>query len=422
MAGSLHIALLAVLAATLYGPVSRQLTVLGVFRHPTPLVIVEGQGYHKIADTMQCEDLHYWQPTNKIFTACEDSVLPRFKWFPPLANFELPAVTPTGSIHVIDPKTMKSTRLAFENFSGPFVTHGIDVIEDPKNPNAVYIFAVNHLPNPEFVQDGKDVPKARSQVELFHHVLESSTIEHVRSIRHELIATPNDIYAESPNSFYVTNDHYYREGYKRMVEDIIPAAKWSSIIQVQIQDLKSKDADKGIDATVALTGLHNNNGLGHGRSKDEMLIVSCMGGTLYRARANTGNHTISILEEIHPGGQIDNPTYYSDPYRTAADDASGYVLAGMTRPIDVGKNHADPNAKEGAIVWYVRPKPGTSGDGEKSTEWESRVVFEDDGTLIRTASTALLVPRETKPGEGKKAWLFVTGFVSESVIAIEVDL
>jgi hypothetical protein len=128
------------------------------------------------------------------------------------------------------------------------------------------------------------------------------------------------------------------------------------------------------------------------------------------------------LDKIRPGGQIDNPTYYSDPYRTAADDASGYVLAGLTRPIDMTKNRNDPNAKDGAIVWYVRPKTGTSGNGEQSTEWESSVLFEDDGTLIRTASTGLLVPSETKPGERKKAWLFVTGFVSESVIAVEVNL
>ncbi|KAF4253175.1 hypothetical protein KXX16_005288 [Aspergillus fumigatus] len=408
MAGFVPLALLAVLAATLYGPVYQQLTIVG--------------GYHKIADTMQCEDLHYWQPTNKIFTACEDSVLPRFKWFPPLGNLEEPAVASTGSIHVIDPKTMKSTRLSFENFSGPFVTHGIDIIEDPENPNAVYIFAVNHLPNPEFTQDGKDVPQARSQVELFHHVLETATVKHVRSIQHPLIATPNDIYAESPNSFYVTNDHYYREGYGRLIEDLIPAAKWSSIVHVLIQDLKSKDADKGIDATVALTGLHNNNGLGHGRSKDEMLVVSCMSGTLYRARSNSDNRTISVFDEIHPGGQIDNPTYYADPYRTAADDASGYILAGMARPIDLSKHYNDPNAKDGAIVWYVRPKTGTSESGDQFTEWESSVLFEDDGTLIRTASTGLLVPSETKPGERKKAWLFVTGFVSESVIAVEVDL
>lgn len=317
---------------------------------------------------------------------------------------------------------MKSTRLSFENFSGPFVTHGIDIIEDPENPNAVYIFAVNHLPNPEFTQDGKDVPQARSQVELFHHVLETATVKHVRSIQHPLIATPNDIYAESPNSFYVTNDHYYREGYGRLIEDLIPAAKWSSIVHLLIQDLKSKDADKGIDATVALTGLHNNNGLGHGRSKDEMLVVSCMSGTLYRARSNSDNRTISVFDEIHPGGQIDNPTYYADPYRTAADDASGYILAGMARPIDLSKHYNDPNAKDGAIVWYVRPKTGTSESGDQFTEWESSVLFEDDGTLIRTASTGLLVPSETKPGERKKAWLFVTGFVSESVIAVEVDL
>ncbi|KAH2672123.1 hypothetical protein KXV51_005812 [Aspergillus fumigatus] len=379
MAGFVPLALLAVLAATLYGPVYQQLTIMGV----------------------SSGDLHYWQPTNKIFTACEDSVLPRFKWFPPLGNLEEPAVASTGSIHVIDPKIMKSTRLSFENFSGPFVTHGIDIIEDPENPNAVYIFAVNHLPNPEYTQDGKDVPQARSQVELFHHVLETATVKHVRSIQHPLIATPNDIYAESPNSFYVTNDHYYREGYGRLIEDLIPAAKWLSIVHVLIQDLKSKDADKGIDATVALTGLHSNNGLGHGRSKDEMLVVSCMSGTLYRARSNSDNRTISVFDEIHPGGQIDNPTYYADPYRTAADDASGYILAGMARPIDLSKHYNDPNAKDGAI---------------------SSVLFEDDGTLIRTASTGLLVPSETKPGERKKAWLFVTGFVSESVIAVEVDL
>lgn len=70
----------------------------------------------------------------------------------------------------------------------------------------------------------------------------------------------------------------------------------------------------------------------------------------------------------------------------------------------------------------MRPNTGTSESGDQFTEWESSVLFEDDGTLIRTASTGLLVPSETKPGERKKAWLFVTGFVSESVIAVEVDL
>lgn len=72
------------------------------------------------------------------------------------------------------------------------------------------------------------------------------------------------------------------------------------------------------------------------------------------------------------------------------------------------------------MVWYTRPKAAKEEGGV--VEWETRLIFEDDGTNIRSSSTALLVPIEPKPQEKKKAWLFVTGFVSESVIAVEVLL
>lgn len=343
---------------------------------------------------------------------------------------------------------MKSTRLEFENFNGRhFVTHGIDVVQDPQNPDtAVYIFAINHLPNPEYYDGGDngksgDVPnKARSQVELFHHVLDGTTVRHVRSIRHPLIATPNDIYAESPSSFYVTNDHFYREGAMRFLEDIIPAATWSDIIHVQIdQQLDGNeegvvaDADSSVHASHALSGLYNNNGLGHGRTDDEMLINSAAGGIFYRARPNKSNHTISILESVPLDSTLDNPTYYADPYAGAVgsdDDASGYVLAGLARAVDLPKTFPDPDATDGAMVWYIRPKPASAAaDGTR--EWEKRLLFEDDGTFIRTATTAVLIPvppqadgqsgmEEEK--KKKKAWLFVTGFVSESIIAVPVDL
>ncbi|KAB8254247.1 hypothetical protein BDV32DRAFT_18999 [Aspergillus pseudonomiae] len=423
MGSLLNLAILTILVATFYGPVYRQLTVLGVLRKATDEVrLAEQQAFHRIEDTMQCEDLHYYMPSHKIFTACEDSVLPRFKWFPPLGNFEGP-VDSTGSIHVIDPRTMKSTRLAFENFAGPLITHGIEVLEDPDSPDAVYIFAVNHLPNLAYYHAGlhsQEIPKARSQVELFHHVLETNTVRHVRSIRHSLIATPNDIIAESPLSFYVTNDHFYREGFKRQIEDLFPAAKWSNIVHIQLDSLESEQAETGVDAKVALTGLQNNNGLGHGQSEGELLISNAIGGIMYRGRTNPETHNISIVDEVHFDSSIDNPSYYADPYRTSSDDASGYVLAGLLRTIDVAKNHADPNGKDGAMVWYTRPKATKEEGGP--VEWETRLIFEDDGTNIRSSSTALLVPIEPKPQEKKKAWLFVTGFVSESVIAVEVLL
>jgi hypothetical protein len=306
---------------------------------------------------------------------------------------------------------MKSTRLAFTDFEGPFVTHGIDVIEDPEQHDAVYVFAVNHLPNPEYFEAGspEGVHKARSQVELFHHVLESQTIQHVRSIHHPLVETPNDIYAVSPVSFYVTNDHFYREGLMRHVEDLWSSAKWSSVIHVQIADL-SKEAS--VEASVALTGLWNNNGLSHGRSDDEIIVSSAVGGELYISSLR--NHSIEVQTTLAFDTVTDNPSHYADPYRTDADDASGFVVAGISRAIHLAANAKDENAKDPSQVWYARFQSATG-------VWKKKLLFEDDGERIRTASAAVLVPVE--PRDGKKlAWLFVTGFMSEAMIAVQVEL
>lgn len=313
---------------------------------------------------------------------------------------------------------MQSKRLEFENFKGSFVTHGIDVIEDPKQADAVYIFAVNHLLNPdhwEASEGAEETPKARSQIELFRHVLQSDTVQHVRSIRHPLIQTPNDIYAVNPQSFYVTNDHFYREGVGRVVESTLPIAKWSTTIHVQINDLKNaKDATAGIEASVALDGLWTNNGLGHGRTDQEIVISSPIGGELYVSQWHESNKSISVQTTIPFETVTDNPSYYADPYRTESDDASGLVVAGISQGYYLEKSAKDPNSTEASQVWYARPQKG-------SDAWETKLLFEDDGSRIRSASAAVLVPIEPKDGL-KRAWLFVTGFLSESMIAVQVQL
>ena len=67
-------------------------------------------------------------------------------------------------------------------------------------------------------------------------------------------------------------------------------------------------------------------------------------------------------------------------------------------------------------------KPTPSG-------WEKRILFEDDGTRLRTASAAVLVAvdpvDELNKGDvpgARKAWLFATGFLAKSVIALKVEL
>lgn len=101
----LNLAFLTALVAWLAGPLYRQLTVLGVFREKLSKdrVYTEGANLFTIEDTMQCEDLHYYPLSGQLFTACEDSMEPRYEWFPPMTNFKKPS-TATGSIHVVNPE------------------------------------------------------------------------------------------------------------------------------------------------------------------------------------------------------------------------------------------------------------------------------------------------------------------------------
>ncbi|KAK4446853.1 hypothetical protein QBC34DRAFT_382927 [Podospora aff. communis PSN243] len=414
MAGTLRLLfsltgiLLAYAVYILGPPLQRSLTVLGVFRRE-PLSTLSAEEIIVIQDTTHCEDLHYYAPSNTLFAACEDNPNTRFGWFPPLATFDDPELgrRGRGSIHVIDPKTMKSQRLAFENFDTTFVTHGIDVIADPEQENAVYIFAINHLP------DGT-LPKARSQIEVFHHVLGSPSIRHIRSVWHPLIRTPNDVYASSPTSVYATNDHRYREGLLRTVEDVYSGAKWTDTVLLTIDLSVTTDSAAGVVGSVALKNMHNNNGLGHGRSPNEILIASAAGGVLSFGEI-LPNGSITVVDSLQAESVIDNPSYFAD----GAMGVSGFVLPGVARGVDLEHTKRDPDATNSVMVWFAweqeAPLP----------HWGQRLLFEDDGSKIRSASAAVLVPVESGGvalGEDKKAWLFVTGFQSANMIAAKVDL
>lgn len=69
------------------------------------------------------------------------------------------------------------------------------------------------------------------------------------------------------------------------------------------------------------------------------------------------------------------------------------------------------------MVWYVTPSANTTGS------WDTKLLWEDDGSNIRNSATALLVAIDPEKEDGKKkAWLFVTGFSSENAVAVKVDL
>jgi len=424
---SLLVAGLAIFGGYTYLDTARRVaTLTGIGREVVKTPVLHSGDFVLIEDTVHCEDIHHHVPSGLLFTACEDNETTRGAWFPGLGHLDDPVKgsKQKGSIHVIDPKDMSQKRLKFENFDSTFCTHGIDVISDPQKPEAVYIFAVNHVPHPDYLatkiggqSEQKIVQKSLSRVEIFHHILGSSTVKHLRTVIDPLIKNPNDLFAKDPYSFYVTNDHYHSEGVGRMIEDLLPVTSWTTTVHVRVEEMSVLLPTDGIKAEVALSGLRNNNGLGHGRRSGEIIVGNTAAGEICLAELSSDpkNTSISFAETIAMDSYIDNPSWFEDPYRSEHQDASGFVLAGVSRPIEILKQATAPKPQIASIVWYVTP---TARGG-----YEKRILFEDDGTRISSAATAVLAAIDPSQEKGeKKAWLFITGFLSSNVVAVKVDL
>lgn len=107
LASSGAILFVAILAAIFYaGEVPRARVVLGFGREKASTIVTNSKDFYAIPDTVHCEDIHYHEPSNLLFTACEGNEATRYAWFPGLAHFDDPTVglKAQGAIEVIDPR------------------------------------------------------------------------------------------------------------------------------------------------------------------------------------------------------------------------------------------------------------------------------------------------------------------------------
>ncbi|MCJ1309891.1 hypothetical protein MMC25_003552 [Agyrium rufum] len=414
------VAALCVGAAVLYNPIATRLQVLGVTRN---IYNVHGTGLRIIPDSAHCEDLHRHERSGLLFAACEPDDKQREQWFPPsdcrvhsMEYFAEPTKIRQGSFMVIDPQTLNAKRLSFVNFADPFVTHGIDMVPSIDDPRSLYIFAINHLPE-SFYPGAKATtqPIAHSRVELFHHWVGSDEVTHLRSIWDPLIRTPNDIFGISPTEFFVTNDHHYRCGFMRFLEDALPSAGWTDTIHVKLLKVRTSNETEGVKASVAIDKLHNNNGLGHGATPDEVIIGQAASGIIHIAKIVDGSK-LHIEHTIQMQSATDNPTYFKDPYvKITGRDASGYVSLGLAHAVSW------PDGVDPSIAYIVRRQGDETDNSAKS--WNHTILWQDDGNVLRSGSAALLIAVDpSKNGNRKEAQMFLTGPVSQNIVVTKVAL
>ena len=184
-------------------------------------------------------------------------------------------------------------------------------------------------------------------------------------------------------------------------------SRWSDVVHLEISDLSAKDAAQGIKATVAIDAMQNPNGLGHGRDASEILICRAAAGVMHVAQQGR-DPALTVVETIQLPHCVDNPTYFHDPYaEETGRDASGYVIAGLLRAYEF------PSQQDPVAVHLI----------SASDDRTQKLLFQDDGKTVSTASTAVLVAIDPKENGGKKqAWLFVAGPIALSVGFLKVDL
>ncbi|XP_051872177.1 serum paraoxonase/arylesterase 2-like [Pristis pectinata] len=103
-----------------------------------------------------------------------------------------------------------------------FNPHGLSTYIE--KDGTVLVFVVNH-------------PQHTSTVELFKFEEEQRSLTHLKTIRHELLNSVNDIIAVSSQSFYATNDHYYSSTYLRILEDCF-GFQWGNVVYYSPTEVK----------------------------------------------------------------------------------------------------------------------------------------------------------------------------------------
>jgi arylesterase/paraoxonase len=123
-------------------------------------------------------------------------------------------------VGIYDPATSSLRKLTLSGFTDPrgYNAHGMDVVQSSSTGHSseIFVYLVNQRPPLDWdASKGDKVEFVNPSVEIFRmSALESGTLEHVKTIEHELIQSPNDVVG-SPDgkSFWVTNDGSHARGF-----------------------------------------------------------------------------------------------------------------------------------------------------------------------------------------------------------------
>ena len=163
------------------------------------------------------------------------------------------------------------------NLDFTFLPHGISMLKT--DASSYKIWAINHT-------------HEYHSVEVFK--LLGDSLFHLETIKDDALISPNDLVAIDENLFYITNDHQYRTGIKRMAEDYLGLA---------LSDVLFYDGDT---FTQVADGIAYANGINYHSKMNKLFVASPRGFLVKVFEPDVNSGKLDFIEDIDTDTGVDN--------------------------------------------------------------------------------------------------------------------
>ncbi|KAG4439634.1 hypothetical protein IFR05_004883 [Cadophora sp. M221] len=339
-----------------------------------------------------CEDMVLDEEGRTLFAACS-SISSRRGWSPGGDKYNTTARDLNDHISILDidsPGPNGLYNLRKLSITGSYISatggseidvHGIAL--EILSPTRLRFWMNNH--RPAFNADGKlmDGKKvgANSTIEVFEHTRGSETLEHVKTISHEVVSTPNGLLASGDGGVYITNDHDSKTGKFRFLEMIFGGG---SVAYCTLAGKCHLAAQTGFKFANGITSLPSPST--SPKTPPTIYVANSAKGFISTHFPSPSNNTLTRGEDIPLNMPIDNLSIDSngDIFAACFPDVLSLV-ANLDGPI------REPLREIPSTVFRIRRVVDESeGEGEMGVRHVVEKVLEDiEGRVLPGATTAV---------------------------------
>ncbi|XP_004632934.2 serum paraoxonase/lactonase 3 [Octodon degus] len=268
--------------------------------------------------------------------------------YPGMPNF---APDEPGRIFLMDLKEQTPKAQALKISDGfdkaLFNPHGISTFI--KEDGTVYLYVVNH-------------PHMESTVEIFKFEEQQRSLIHLKTIKHELLKSLNDIVVVGPEQFYATRDRYFTN-YFMILEQFLDL-HWTYVVFYSPSEVK-----------VVAKGFSCANGITISLDRKYIYVADVADKNIHVMEKHE-NWDLTQLKVIQLGTLVDN---------LSVDPTTGDILAGC-HPNAMKLLNYNPEDPPGSEV--VRIENALSDEQRVST------VYANNGSVLQGSSVASIYDRK----------------------------